>query len=273
MIAARDVAFTRARRHVLTGISLDVRSGEVVAIVGPNGAGKSTLLHLLSGDLRPTSGTVALDGVGLDAWSAMALARRRAVLPQSASLQAPFAVRDVVLLGRTPFRALPNSADHAIADAALDAVALASLAGRRYTELSGGERQRVQLARALAQVWEAHEPGTRLLLLDEPVASLDLAQQQHALEAARAAAARGAAVLVIIHDLNLAAQHTDRIALLCDGQLAECGTPREVLTTPLLRRVFNAAITVVPHPCEDCPLVVTSRTPLGAPRLAAISHP
>lgn len=267
MIRAVEVDVHRAGRDVLRGVSLELRPGEVLVVAGPNGAGKSTLLQVLSGDLAPTRGAALLDDVPLARWSAARLAERRAVLPQSSPLQAPFRVAEVVAMGRVPRRGAGPRAGDVVAEA-LAAVELTAAAARRYTELSGGERQRVQLARALAQVWDAEGCDTLTLLLDEPVASLDLGQQQGALRAARAAAARGVAVLVVLHDLNLAAQYADRIALLDGGRLVDCGPPAAVLTTAQLCRVYRTTIRVFPHPCATCPLVVT--TPDAATRLGSL---
>jgi len=138
---------------------------------------------------------------------------------------------------------------------------VAHLAGRRYTTLSGGERQRVQLARVLVQLWEAADTP-RYLLLDEPTASLDLAHQHTTLALARHWSARGAGVLVILHDLNLAAQYGDRIAILRQGRLMAVAPPREALTPPLIQDAFGLPVRVIPHPDLDCPLVVPTH-PVG----------
>jgi iron complex transport system ATP-binding protein len=226
-------------------------------VVGPNGAGKSTLLRVLSGDLRAYDGTVALLGRPLRAWAPDALARARAVLPQESTLTFPFSALEVVMLGRTPHGGSVGAHARAICLEALAAVAMDAMAERLYPTLSGGERQRVQLARVLAQIWRAADaPGGRVLFLDEPIASLDLAQQHRALAVARRFAADGVAVLVVLHDLNLAAQHADRVAVLRDGALAAVGAPEAVLTPALVERVFGIPVAVVPHPAGGRPVLV-----------------
>ena len=255
MIAALGVGVTAGGRVILDEVSIDVVPGAVTALVGPNGAGKSTLLRVVAGDVRATAGAVTLDGTSVAAWKPDALARRRAVLPQDSSLAFPFTAMEVVLMGRTPHaRSGSNGRDREIATHALAAVDLAGFEERLYPTLSGGERQRVQLARVLAQVWE--NDGPRALLLDEPVASLDLAQQQRVLLIARDFAREGAAVLVVLHDLNLAAQYADTIALMRGGRMIAAGSPDDVLTSAIVLEVFGVNVQVMPHPCARCPLVV-----------------
>jgi iron complex transport system ATP-binding protein len=255
-LEARGVGYTVGGARLLADVSLAVRPGELVALVGPNGAGKSTLLRVLAGDLDPTEGGVLLDGKPLGSYRAAALARRRAVMPQQTILQFAFTVREVVEMGRA---ARPNSdseAHRAAVDASLARTDASALAGRTYPTLSGGEQQRVTLARVLAQ-------EAPLLLLDEPTNSLDLRHQELVLQTARSAAADGAAVLAVLHDLNLAAAYADRVALLSGGRLAACGPPWEVFTEALLSEIFQHPIAVCRHPLRDCPLV------LPAPELAA----
>jgi iron complex transport system ATP-binding protein len=229
-------------------------------VVGPNGAGKSTLLKTFCGDLTPTLGTVRLEGKPLREWRALAQARKRAVLPQESSLNFPFTVQEVVLMGRSPHvRTTEQPLDYRIAREALGRVAMWPLAERDYATLSGGEKQRVQLARVLAQIWEVSETGQRYLLLDEPTNNLDLAHQHHTLAIAKAMSQEGVGVLAILHDLNLAAQYADRIALLCRGSLAGVGQPHEVFTRERISEVFALPVLVTKHPCLDCPLIVSAQ--------------
>lgn len=253
-LEALDLTVEREHRRLLDGVSLTLQPGEILVVVGPNGAGKSTLLRCLAGELNPSQGKVALNARSLHHWRAQALARQRAVLPQSSPLNFPFSALEVAMMGRIPFGG-PHQRDMPIA---LEALALAEvdhLAARRYTTLSGGERQRVQLARVLVQLWGSAD-SPRYLLLDEPTASLDLAHQHTTLSLAQHCRQRNIGVLVILHDLNLAAQYADRIAVLQGGQLLEVNTPRQVLDPTLLQRVFGLPVQVIPHPTLDCPLVV-----------------
>jgi iron complex transport system ATP-binding protein len=254
MLAARSASLGYGGRIVLHGASLAVAPGEVLAVVGPNGAGKSTLLRLLSGECEPAAGTVALDDVPLHRWNARALARRRAVLPQDSRLIFPVAVPDVVMLGRAPRAGRRSWAqDTAVVAAALAEAGAAHLAGRIYTMLSGGERQRVQLARVLAQVWpDDGDPAPKYLLLDEPIANLDPAQQHATMRIVRRFAARGGGVLAIVHDLNMAAMYADRVCVIEAGRVVSLDTPERVFTPKLVRRVFDLDVSVLPHPSRDC---------------------
>jgi iron complex transport system ATP-binding protein len=245
MIEARGLSIARGSRAVLRELTLSLRPAEVLAVLGPNGSGKSTLLAALAGALRPSRGSVLLDGRCLRSWPAAALARRRAVLPQEVRLDFGLTALEVALLGRLPHlgpHGRESREDLGIAEAALERVGAQHLAERPYPELSGGERQRVQLARALTQLHAAGPGHARYLLLDEPTASQDLAQQQLVLRLVRALCAEGVGVLVVLHDLNQAAQCADRIALLQGGELVACGEPGDVLTPARIEEVFGVRV-------------------------------
>lgn len=253
MLAAERLSVRRGSRSVLHELSLQLNAGEVLGVLGPNGAGKSTLLGALSGELRPAAGQVLLDGRALEAWETVARARRLAVLPQSSSLSFGFDVATVVGLGRLP-HASGRRADTAIVEAALRAVDAWHLNERSYLALSGGERQRVHLARVLAQLWPGR--AEQVLLLDEPTAALDPQHQHALLQAVREFAARGVAVLAVLHDLNLAARYCDRLLLLQDGRVQALGTPEQVLRAEPLREVFGLDVLIQRHPERDHPLVI-----------------
>jgi len=265
LLAAQAVVVTARGRRLLDGVTFAARPGEVVALVGANGAGKSTLLRVLAGDVRPTRGRALFDGRPVSAWESAALARRRGFLPQESTLAFPFTAAEVVLMGRAPHLGGrgERASDHAVVAEALAAVRLAGFADRLYPTLSGGERQRVQLARVLAQL--APDPAAggagaalpRALLLDEPVASLDLAHQHCVLALVRALARGGAAAVAVLHDLNHAAQYADRVVVLRGGRLFAEGAPAAVFTAATVREAFGAAVTVLDHPCAACPLIVS----------------
>jgi iron complex transport system ATP-binding protein len=255
VIVGRDLGLRRGSRWALRGVSLTVAPGQVVALVGPNGAGKSTLLRVLAGELRPHTGDVALDGEPLARMDAAAVARRRALLVQHASLTAPFLVEEVVALGRHACGPGPAHAEAAAIDGALAFVGARALRGRCYTELSGGEQQRVQLARALAQVWTASPGRGRSLLLDEPSASLDPGHASEVLARVRRFAATGVAVVLALHDLQAAARFADRVVLLADGSVQAAGPPREVIAPGPLARAFGVSFDVLPHP-EGWPVCI-----------------
>jgi iron complex transport system ATP-binding protein len=257
VIHTRNLGFRIDGRWLLHGIDVRLRPGEVTAVVGPNGAGKSTLLRLLSGELKPGAGGVYLDGRRLETWGGGELALRRSVMSQRSTLEFPFSALEVVLVGRTPHvRGRERPADLEAARGALAHASATHLEARRYPTLSGGERQRVDYARALAQVWEDTGHGTRFLLLDEPTSSLDLARQHELLVSLRAMRRGDVGILVVLHDLNLAARYADRLLVLRDGRLLAKGPPGEVLTAPLVGEAFGLPVVVLPHPCHDCPLVV-----------------
>ncbi|WP_433677729.1 heme ABC transporter ATP-binding protein [Nocardia sp. CA-119907] len=240
-------------RRVLEAVDFEVVAGEIVALVGPNGAGKSTLLAALAGELEPSEGSVELDGRALAHWSPLDMARRRAVLPQSHTVGFPFTVREVVAMGRAPWvHTERRELDDARIAAAMTAADVEHLAARAFPTLSGGERARVALARVLAQ-------DTATLLLDEPTAALDLGHQEAVLSLATARAAAGAAVVVVLHDLGIAAAYADRVAVLESGRLAADGPPRKVLTTELLTRVYQHPVEVLDHPITGAQLVLPVR--------------
>jgi heme transport system ATP-binding protein len=261
MLSAIDVTYTVSGAALLHRVTLEVRPGEVLALLGENGAGKSTLLKLLSGDCTPRSGQVSMNQRPLHLWSMRERARTRAVLPQDTRVAFGFTALEVVLLGRYPFcDGISTRRDLDIARAALARTGAAHVEQRLVPTLSGGENARVQIARVLAQVWTENEAaGPRYLLLDEPTASLDLAHQHAALELIREQAQRqGLGVLVVLHDLNLAARYADRIVLLKQGSLITAGTPTAVLTPERIANCFGIDAVVASHPTRGCPLVVAA---------------
>jgi iron complex transport system ATP-binding protein len=257
-VVARDVAYAVDGAVLLDGVDLDVRAGEVLAVVGPNGAGKSTLLGVLAGDLEPTRGEVRYDDADVRRLRAGDLARRRAVLLQEHRLSFPFAVADVVRMGRAPWRGTAQEDDdeRAVAGALAEAEA-GHLAERRFPSLSGGEKARVAFARVRAQ-------ATPVLLLDEPTAALDVRHQELLLDRAGDRAHAGDAVVAVLHDLTLAAAHADRVAVLAGGRLRALGAPEDVLTASLLTDVYRYPVEVVPHPRTGALLVLPDRA-AGAP--------
>jgi iron complex transport system ATP-binding protein len=250
-LEARGVGYRVGGQTLLDGVSLELQAGELTVLVGPNGAGKSTLLRLLAGELEPSAGAVLVAGQPVGRLRCTELARRRALLPQRTILEFAFPAREVVALGRYPHRRSGSvAADEAAVERALERTAMLSRADRSYPTLSGGEQARVDLARVLAQ-------ETPILLLDEPTASLDLHHQQLVLSTLRESTAAGACALAVLHDLNLAAAHADRIAVLAAGRIAACGPPWEALAGETLSRVFEHPLAVVCHPRAQRPLVVS----------------
>ncbi|KAG1261706.1 hypothetical protein G6F65_014811 [Rhizopus arrhizus] len=250
LLKLHEVVVRRQQREILHGISLAFEPGTVTALVGPNGAGKSTLLAVAAGDLRADAGEVSLRGKPLAGYKAGPLARERAVMPQEHGVRFAFSVEEVVAMGRLPHPPDPV-ADGAHVEGAIDAAELQALRLREVQQLSGGESARTTFARVLAQ-------DTPLLLLDEPTAALDLRHQERTLRSVRACAEAGACVIVVLHDLNLAAGYADRIVLLEQGRVAADGTPLQVLTEDNLQRVYQQDVVVLQHPRRGVPLVVVT---------------
>ncbi|PTR27590.1 iron complex transport system ATP-binding protein [Rhodococcus sp. OK519] len=250
---ATGISVERGGRTVLDGVDLEVRAGEVLALVGPNGAGKSTLLAALSGDQPVVGGAIELDGISLSEWTPAEMSRRRAVLPQQHTVGFSFTARQVVGMGRAPWQRTDRSADdERVVQESLEICDVGHLADRPFSVLSGGERSRVALARVLAQ-------DTETILLDEPTAALDLGHQESVMRVARDRAADGAAVVVVLHDLGLAAAYADRICVLEDGRAAADGSPAEILTEELLTRVYGHPVEVFAHPRSGATLVLPRR--------------
>jgi len=251
MISAADVGVDLEGRTILEGVSIDAVRGELLVLVGPNGAGKSTLLGVLSGERRPSRGSVTLEGRELGSIRHAELARLRSVLTQENTVSFPFLVSEVVAMGRSPWaRTVEGRDDIAAVAEAMDAADIAHLAARRYTSLSGGEKARVSLARVLAQ-------RTPVVFLDEPTASLDLRHQEDVMRVGRRAADDGRAVVVVLHDLSLASAYADRLALVSSGRLEALGTPGEVLTEERVERVYGLPVSL--HEVAGRPVVVPRR--------------
>ncbi|HEJ9094766.1 TPA: heme ABC transporter ATP-binding protein [Serratia odorifera] len=244
-LTAQQLRYTLGKRRIVNDVSLNIASGEMVAIIGPNGAGKSTLMRLLTGYLQPSCGECLLLDQPLEHWQPTSLAKVRAVMRQHSSLAFPFSVQDVIAMGRAPHGR--RDMQQALQQVMQQTDCL-SLAQRDYRQLSGGEQQRVQLARVLAQLWQA-TPSPRWLFLDEPTSALDLYHQQHTLRLLRSLTRQQPlAVCCVLHDLNLAALYADRILLMHQGHLVASGSPTEVLQAEQLTRWYQADVGVMAHP-------------------------
>jgi iron complex transport system ATP-binding protein len=234
-VEARRLCVALGAREVLSGLDFSAHAGEVTAVIGPNGAGKTTLLRAVAGLLRPTAGTLAVDGRALGDWEPRALARALAYLPQERVVHWALSARAIVALGRLPHRPMgagESAADRAAIAAALAAVDAVHLAERPVLEMSGGERARILVARALAQ-----EP--RVLLADEPVTGLDPAHQLALFQHFTRLAEQGRTIVVALHDLSLAARFCHRIVLMHKGRAVAAGPPADVLTDEHLAAVYG----------------------------------
>lgn len=238
--------------NLVSKANFSLNSGEILGIIGPNGAGKSSLLKAIEGGLE-YRGDILMPLISSEA---KLRAKQFAVLPQLSPLSFPFTVAEVVELGRIP-HATGKQKDLAIVAEALALMDITYLAERNYTQLSGGEKQRVQLARVFCQIWEP-EPSSpcRLLLLDEPSSALDLGHQHHLMRAVKLFAARGVAIIMVMHDINLAARYADSLlALLCSEQIAY-GSPKEVVQKATMERLFGLHVEVLNSAKHDSPILV-----------------
>ena len=241
---------------VVHGAALVAEPGEVVGLVGPNGSGKSTLLRAVYRALRPVAGLVTVGGDDVWRLGARAAAQRTAAVAQENQAEFDFSVRELVLMGRSPFKRFLETdgpRDEALVDEALGRVGAAELGHRVFATLSGGEKQRVLVARALVQ-------QSRVLVLDEPTNHLDVGAQFELLELVRAL---GVTTLTALHDLGLAAAYCDRLYVLSGGRVVGHGAPLEVLTPDLVRTVFGVRAHVGRHPDTGRPSVHLS--PLSGP--------
>jgi iron complex transport system ATP-binding protein len=254
------VSLGYGRRQVVSNLTFQVMPGEMVGLIGPNGCGKTSIIKALCRVISPYSGRILVGGREVSSIPRNDLARLVGVVPQNPNLPAVFTAFEVVLMGRNPHLGLlryESSRDLAIAWWAMAATATDSLAERRMGELSGGERQRVTIARVLAQEPEA-------ILLDEPTANLDISHQVEILDLIKnLCLEKNLAVLIALHDLNLAAQYCHRLLLIKNGRLHAEGTPWEVISTANIREVYGAETCVFPHPVNQLPVVLPSGSQPG----------
>lgn len=262
MLQVSEVSYKVGTKPLIKDISFEAQSGELVAIIGANGAGKSTLLKLLSKENSPSGGQIYLKGRSLERYSLPDLAKIRSVLNQQNSLSMSFKVEELVLMGRYPhFNNRPSVRDQEIVQLVMEENGITRLSQRDYNTLSGGERQRAQLARVMAQIYDA-EVG--YLFLDEPTNGLDLQYQQQTLQMARNMANRGFTVVCILHDINFASTYADKILMLKNGKSVAFGTPETVINCETIHEVFNVRVQMMSCEGQVCPLVVPYGVPVAA---------
>lgn len=239
ILKVEDLCFSYDTKTVLKEINIEIAEQEVLTLLGPNGSGKSTLVKCLNGLLRPQRGQVSVNGLDLQKMSNLERAKEIAYVPQSTEMLYSQRVFDVVLMGRKPHAGWRCSEEDL--DIAADTIAtmdLSSLALDDYASLSGGQKQRVQIARALAQ-------RPKVLLMDEPTSALDIAHQLELMDLIRELSARhGLTVIMVIHDLNLAARFSDRVALLKEGGIYGCGGPASVLNHRCIKDVYEVDVEI-----------------------------
>jgi len=255
MLCANNVSAQIGQKKLLKHINFYVKPNELVVIIGPNGAGKSSLLKALCGDIKINNGDITLNDRLLSDYSIASLATLRAVLTQNYELDFPFSVAEVVDMAH-----FAHQADYSkqqlmhFSEQVMQALSVTHLKTHTFTQLSGGEKQRVQLARVLCQIQPSLVANkTPYLLIDEPTSSLDIFHQYDVMAQAKSIASQGAGVVAVIHDLSLAASFADRIYMLNNGEVAACGTPKEVLTPALLKRVYNISARLENNTTEVMP--------------------
>lgn len=257
MIAAKNISYRIHGKDLLHTMSFTAHPGAVTVLLGANGAGKSTLLRVLAGEYTPHTGEVLLAGRPLKDFPPQVLARKRAVLTQNYSVPLPFTCEEIVMMGRYPHESTSTGKENeAIAARCMKEMEVQHFSRRMFSTLSGGEQQRVQMARVLAQLETAKGGEEKIVLLDEPTSSLDYLQQQLILSRARSLASKGYTVIMVLHDLNLAAQYADKIFLLKEGRLLAEGQANEVLRPPLISAAYGVEVDVVEHENYPFPILV-----------------
>jgi len=268
LLSVNDVFFRYDLKTVLNDFKLTLSHGELVGIVGPNGCGKSTLLNLISGVLKPNTGTILINGMDIRKFTSKEIAKKVAVVPQIATIPPNLQAIEVALMGRTPYLGTlqwESNNDYEKVRDSMEMTNCWELHSQRIGMVSGGERQRIILARALVQ-------DTPILLLDEPTASLDLGSQINTFELLiKLITISQKAILVAIHDITLASQYCDRIVLVHEGCKIAEGTPSEVLTVKNLHAVYGVETDLMSHPRTGLPVVIPR--PITENRSDLPNHP
>jgi len=252
MLKTESLRVAYGPKIVIDDVSLEVMSGEILALIGPNGAGKTTILRALSGTVPLVAGKVLVDGDNLSQLTVAQRARVLAVVPQARQLGGAYTVKQAVMMGRTAYMSWlghESNTDWTAVHMALQQTQLQDFADRQIAKLSGGEQQRVLLARALAQ-------ETPVLLLDEPTNHLDLQHQTNLLSlVSKLAKQQHLAVMMAMHDLNLVSFFADKVGLLVDGRLVCLGTPQEVIQADYISAAYQTPVEIVPHPVTGAPII------------------
>lgn len=253
MLRVNQLTISRQGNNLLDNISCELNSNELIALVGHNGSGKSTLIKALAGEMSVNGGSISLDERHIADYSNKELAQQMAYLPQQLPDAAGFTVRELVMLGRYPHQKWlqkPSQIDKDKVEQAMRTTQVEAFAERTTTTLSGGERARVWLAMCLAQ-------DTRYLLLDEPLAALDMHYQLEVIQLIRRLVdEQGLSVIIIVHDINLAAQYADRVIALKNGRICHNGTIKSTMQPDILRSIFNVDMQLLSHPITGHPVAV-----------------
>ncbi|MDO4728131.1 MAG: heme ABC transporter ATP-binding protein [Bacteroidota bacterium] len=254
MLVAQNISYSSKKFDILKSVNLEIAGGKIVSIIGPNGAGKSTLLGVLSGEL-PTKGNVFFKGKSYADWNSQILAQHKAKFSQQYSTDIPLLVKDVVIMGRYPyFENNPTEIDITAVTKAMSKTDVIHLQEREYNTLSGGEKQRVHLARVLAQVDNAIP--NKLIFFDEPLNNLDIYHQHNILENIKQLALEDNTVVLVMHDLNLAARFSDEIILMKEGRIVNYNQPEKVFTEQIITQTYNFPCKIIQNPIDGGLMVV-----------------
>ncbi|GAB0156785.1 heme ABC transporter ATP-binding protein [Chryseobacterium sp. Alg-005] len=254
MIKAHQINYKHKEFHILDGVDVSLEYGEFLAIVGPNGAGKSSLLSVLANEVKSRQ-EILFKNKPIAHWEVLELSMHKAKFSQHNSNDIPLEVKDVVMMGRYPyFDGQPGKEDHEAMNNMMYETDVFHLKDREYNTLSGGEKQRVHLSRVMAQL--QNDIAHKLVFLDEPLNNLDVRHQYKALEIIKKFTKKANSAIVVLHDLNLAAQFADKILLMKSGKVSSYGTPEEVFTAENISNAYNFPCTICPHPINNNPMII-----------------
>lgn len=255
MIKAHHINYLHKDFHILEGVDVSLGYGEFLAIVGPNGAGKSSLLSILASEIKQGKQKILFKEKSMADWEVKELSKHKSKFSQHNSNEIPLEVKDVVMMGRYPyFDSQPHKEDLEAMNKLMYETDVYHLKDREYNTLSGGEKQRVHLSRVMAQL--ENEIAHKLVFLDEPLNNLDIKHQYKALEIIKNFTKKANSAIVVLHDLNLAAQFADKILLMKSGKVAAYGTPGEVFTAETISNAYNFPCTICGHPITNNPMII-----------------
>lgn len=255
MIKAHQINYLHKDFHILEGVDVSLGYGELLAIVGPNGAGKSSLLSVLANEIKQGKQEILFKEKSISDWEVKVLSQHKSKFSQHNSNEIPLDVKDVVMMGRYPyFDSQPRKEDFEAMNKMMYETDVYHLKDREYNTLSGGEKQRVHLSRVMAQL--ENEIAHKLVFLDEPLNNLDIKHQYKALEIIKNFTKKANSAIVVLHDLNLAAQFADKILLMKSGKVSAYGTPQEVFTAETISQAYNFPCTICGHPITNNPMII-----------------
>lgn len=255
MIKAHHIMYKHKEFHILDGIDVSLEYGEFLTIVGPNGAGKSSLLSILANEVKQGKQKILFKNKQISDWDVRELSKHKSKFSQHNSNEIPLQVKDVVMMGRYPyFDSQPRKEDLEAMNKMMYETDIYHLKERDYNTLSGGEKQRVHLSRVMAQL--DNEIAHKLVFLDEPLNNLDVKHQYKALEIIKKFTQKANSAIVVLHDLNLAAQFADKILLMESGKVSAYGTPEEVFTAENISNAYNFPCTICQHPVNANPMII-----------------